>query len=197
MFIQNGMIQPWLEAHGLAEATQVLVYFAVARLGDAPVDGKTELDPEGLTAAWGPLAGAVAARLRAGGLGCRVLDRPAFLDAMLQKLVWICAFMLVGVRHGGCSIGEVESAHAGEVGALIRELLAAGADALGVPVAPDAEPRLMAYARSVASYPTAIKEFAWRNGWFQTLSQQAKKAGKPDPCPIHSSYLEELQLPLT
>lgn len=29
---------------------QVLVYFAVAKLGDAPTDGKTDVNPEGLTA---------------------------------------------------------------------------------------------------------------------------------------------------
>jgi hypothetical protein len=29
---------------------QVLVYFAVAKLGDKPTDGKTDVNPEGLTA---------------------------------------------------------------------------------------------------------------------------------------------------
>ena len=39
----------------------------------------------------------------------QVLDRPAFTRSMLEKLVWICAFMLVGARHGGCTVGEVEA----------------------------------------------------------------------------------------
>ena len=39
----------------------------------------------------------------------QVLDRPAFACSMLEKLIWICAFMLVGARHGGCTVGEVES----------------------------------------------------------------------------------------
>ena len=30
---------------------------------------------------------------------------------MLEKHVWICAFMLVGATHG-CTVGEVESDHA-------------------------------------------------------------------------------------
>lgn len=51
---------------------QVLVYFAVAKLGDAPTDGKTDVNPEGLTAAYGPHAAAVAARLHAAGLSCKV-----------------------------------------------------------------------------------------------------------------------------
>lgn len=72
MFIQNGMLQPWLDDRGLGDNTQVLVYFAVAKKGDAPVDGKTDLNPEGLTAASGRHAAAVAERLAKGGLSCKV-----------------------------------------------------------------------------------------------------------------------------
>lgn len=50
----------------------MLVYFAVAKKGDAPTDGKTDVNPEGLTAAYGPHAAAVAARLHAAGLSCKV-----------------------------------------------------------------------------------------------------------------------------
>jgi hypothetical protein len=35
---------------------------------------------------------------------------------MLEKLVWICAVMLVGARHGGIAVGEVERMHRDEVG---------------------------------------------------------------------------------
>lgn len=132
---------------------QVLVYFAVAKKGDAPTDGRTDANPEGLTAAYGRHARAFAARLHAAGLSCKarqlqaprchraalgwhalaaavptvprpccpwlptsrlptpcrqVLDRPAFTRCMLEKLIWICAFMLVGARHGGCTVGEVQ-----------------------------------------------------------------------------------------
>jgi hypothetical protein len=51
---------------------QVLVYFAVAKKGDAPTDGRTDVNPEGLTAAYGPQAATVAARLHAAGLSCKV-----------------------------------------------------------------------------------------------------------------------------
>lgn len=46
----------------------------------------------------------------------QVLDRPEFTKSMLEKLVWICAFMLVGARHGGCTVGEVESQVGGACG---------------------------------------------------------------------------------
>jgi hypothetical protein len=38
-----------------------------------------------------------------------VLGKAEFTRSMLEKLVWICAFMLVGARHGGCTVGEVEA----------------------------------------------------------------------------------------
>lgn len=72
MFIQNGMLQPWLDSNGLSGCTQALVYFAVAKLGEAPVDGKTRTNPEGLTAVNGPQAQAFSDLLKAGGLSCRV-----------------------------------------------------------------------------------------------------------------------------
>ena len=53
----------------------MLVYFAVAKQGDAPTDGKTDVNPEGLTAAYGRHAAAVAARLHAAGLSCMVRRR--------------------------------------------------------------------------------------------------------------------------
>jgi hypothetical protein len=91
VFIQNGMLAPWLSARGFAPGavTQVLVYFAVAAKGEAPTDGVTDLNPEGLTAAAGPHAAAVAARLRGAGLACAVLEGDAFVASMLEKHVWI------------------------------------------------------------------------------------------------------------
>eukprot|EP00798_Chlamydomonas_sp_ICE-L_P013686 gene13686-19575_t len=89
VFIQNGMLQPWLDSIGLGENTQVLVYFAVAKLGEKPIDGKTDVNPEGLSAAYGKHAAAVAERLTSGGLSCKVLEKEAFTKAMLEKLIWI------------------------------------------------------------------------------------------------------------
>lgn len=44
------MLQPWLDGQGLGDCTQALIYFAVAKMGESPVDGKTRTNPEGLTA---------------------------------------------------------------------------------------------------------------------------------------------------
>lgn len=67
----------------------MLVYFAVAKLGDAPQDGRTDTNPEGLSAATGKHAKAFAARLAGGDLSCKVLDRVQYKKSMLEKLVWI------------------------------------------------------------------------------------------------------------
>lgn len=72
VFFQNGMLDPWFESKGLVDANQVLAYFAVSKLGEPPVDGITDTNPEGLTAAFGSWAPAVAARLQNGGLTCKV-----------------------------------------------------------------------------------------------------------------------------
>ncbi len=102
--------------------------------------------------------------------------------------------MLVGANHGGITVGEVESKHGPEVSALIAELAAAGADDMGLKMEDGATviTRLMAYARAVAHFPTAVKEFEWRNGYFWGLSQGAAKSGKADPCPRHSALLKKV-----
>lgn len=66
------MLEPWFQSKGLCDADQVLAYFAVSKLGEPPIDGKTDTNPEGLTAAFGKWSSAVADRLIAGGLSCKV-----------------------------------------------------------------------------------------------------------------------------
>ncbi|KAE8700593.1 tubby-like protein 8-like [Hibiscus syriacus] len=169
VFFQNGMLEPWLQSKGLNDADQVLAYFAVSKLGEPPTDGKTDTNPEGLTAAYGKWASAIATRLLAGGLSCKVLDKEAFQKQMLEKLIWICAFMLVGARHPGATVGVVEKEYR-------------------------SEDRLCAYARAVAHFPTAVKEFKWRNGWFYSISRRQLLTEKPDPCPLHTAWLKELKV---
>ncbi|KAG6413250.1 hypothetical protein SASPL_125958 [Salvia splendens] len=194
VFFQNGMLEPWFETKGLGDADQVLAYFAVSKLGEPPVDGITDTNPEGLTAAYGKWASAVAGRLRAGGLSCKVLEKEAFQKQMLEKLIWICAFMLVGARHPGATVGAVENEYRSEISALIGELAAAAASEKGLVFEGAIEERLCAYSRAVAHFPTAVKEFKWRNGWFYSLTEKAIAQGKQDPCPLHTSWLKELKI---
>ncbi|KAJ1456983.1 hypothetical protein M885DRAFT_482135 [Pelagophyceae sp. CCMP2097] len=192
VFLQNGMLGDFLEAKGLSDNSVVLVYLAVAKLGEAPTDGTTSENPEGLTTATGKWAPAMQARLAKAGLTCHVREGDDFKVAMLEKHAWICAFMLVGAGHGGCTVGSVESDFAGEFDALATELVDAGSLKLGVAVKPGYLLRLKAYARAVAHFPTAVKEFEWRNGWFFDISKEAVAAGKADPMPLHTKALRAL-----
>uniref|UniRef100_A0A7C9ELP4 Uncharacterized protein n=1 Tax=Opuntia streptacantha TaxID=393608 RepID=A0A7C9ELP4_OPUST len=194
VFFQNGMLEPWFKSKGLDDADQVLAYFAVSKLGEPPVDGKTDTNPEGLTASYGKWASAVAERLHAGGLSCKVLDKEAFQKQMFEKLIWISAFMLVGARHPGATVGIVEKEYRSEVSNLIAELARAAAAEKGIVFDEGMEERLCAYSRAVAHFPTAVKEFKWRNGWFYSISEKAMAAGKPDPCPLHTAWLKELNV---
>ncbi|XP_027167464.1 uncharacterized protein LOC113767539 [Coffea eugenioides] len=194
VFFQNGMLETWFQSKGLSDPDQVLAYFAVSKLGEPPTDGKTDTNPEGLTAAYGKWASAVAGRLLAGGLSCKVLEKEAFQKQMFEKLIWICAFMLVGARHPGATVGIVEKEYRSEVSSLISELAAAAAAGKGIVFEPAMEDRLCAYSRTVAHFPTAVKEFKWRNGWFYSLSDKAIAEGKPDPCPLHTAWLKELNV---
>ncbi|KAL9313902.1 hypothetical protein ACSQ67_019354 [Phaseolus vulgaris] len=194
VFFQNGMMEPWLQRKGLDDANQVLAYFAVSKIGEAPIDGTTDTNPEGLTAAYGKWASVIAARLNAGGLSCKVLDKKEFQKQMLEKLIWICSVMLVGARHGGVSVGVVEKEFRTELSSLIAELASAAASEKGLTFEEAVEERLCAYSRAVAHFPTAVKEFKWRNGWFYSISEKAMVQGNPDPCPLHSQWLKELRI---
>ncbi|KAL2462223.1 hypothetical protein Adt_45643 [Abeliophyllum distichum] len=144
--------------------------------------------------AYGKWASSVAARLHAGGLSCKVLEKGEFQKQMFEKLIWICAFMLVGARHPGATVGVVEKEYRSEVSSLIAELEAAAAAEKGIVFDGAMEDRLCAYSRAVAHFPTAVKEFKWRNGWFYSLSEKAIAQGKSDPCPLHTAWLKELKI---
>ena len=97
-----------------------------------------------------------------------------------------------GARSTAGAVGDVEASHAAQLRPLVDELVAAGEAELGVKLAPGAYDRLAAYGRSVAHFPTAVKEFEWRNGWFYQISKKAAEAGQPDPLPLHTAGLVKL-----
>ena len=68
----------------------------------------------------------------------------------------------------------------------------AGEKELGVELEDAYLARLAAYARAVSHFPTAVKEFPWRNGWFCDLSVKGIQANGQDPLPLHTALLREL-----
>lgn len=186
VFMQNGMLEPLQRKYGLTENTRANIYFAVSKFGADPIDGKTILSPDGLTSVTGKWEGALQARLHKAGLSCKLQKERDFRRANLEKLIWIAAFNLVGAAHGGISMGEVADHHESEITNLCQEMAGMVRFSLTVGMLPDIEKRLLAYARSVKDFPTAIKEFSWRNGYFYAHSQMCLKNGFPDPTPMHT-----------
>jgi hypothetical protein len=79
-----------------------------------------------------------------------------------------------------------------QVELIILELAAAGEKELGVKLDDGLVDRLCAYAESVAHFPTALKEFEFRNGWFlENCTKKEMEKGFVDPCPTHTQWLEE------
>lgn len=158
VFLQNGVLTKFLAANGLESNTQGLIYFAVSKKGEKPIDGITRLNPDGLTAVTGKWANDFAARLKNAGLTCRVLDKQTWTVAMYEKHIWICAMMAIGAKHK-CTVGDVETLHRNEVVDLIEEMMKAITAESGVVFPSGAPDRLCEYAKSVAHFPTALKEF--------------------------------------
>eukprot|EP00287_Rhodomonas_sp_CCMP768_P026083 CAMPEP_0202831702 /NCGR_PEP_ID=MMETSP1389-20130828/17009_1 /ASSEMBLY_ACC=CAM_ASM_000865 /TAXON_ID=302021 /ORGANISM="Rhodomonas sp., Strain CCMP768" /LENGTH=331 /DNA_ID=CAMNT_0049505463 /DNA_START=14 /DNA_END=1009 /DNA_ORIENTATION=- len=187
---QNGYIEDFLRSKNVFDdSTKVLVYMAVAKLGEKPTDGITDLNPEGLTAATGKWSGQVAARLRSGDMTCNVLDEDEFRASMMEKLMWISAFMLLGVHHGGITVGDVESKHRTDFDKMVTEMATCLKEARGIALKDGTVERLCAYARSVAHFPTALKEFEWRNKFWLDITREREAAGKPDLTPFHTELL--------
>uniref|UniRef100_A0A7S1BEL7 Uncharacterized protein n=1 Tax=Corethron hystrix TaxID=216773 RepID=A0A7S1BEL7_9STRA len=194
-FLQNGMLGDLINGDfGLPDdTTQCLLYLAVPVVGADPVDGITEINPEGLTCATGKWASELATRLERGSLRCNLKGGENFLAAALEKHIFICATNLSGQINGDLTVGEVYGQeYADYCRDLIEELIAAGSRKAGVDLAPGTFERLVAYGRSVPDYPTGIKEFQWRNGWFYDITKRARDLEEPDPLPLHTAALKKI-----
>lgn len=86
VFLQNGVLSTFLKANGLQDASQALIYYGIAKKNDVPIDGKTELNPEGLTSVTGKWAEDFSERMKQAGLSCKILEREKFSQAMVREL---------------------------------------------------------------------------------------------------------------
>ncbi len=174
VFVQNGMLRPWLAANGLQDATRGLLFFAVQARGAA-------IDPGPPSPFFGRHAAAVVAELAALDVPAEVVDAPQFAAWELEKLLWNCIFGLLCQAHD-CPVGGVLTAHRDEIAALNAELLAVGQQALGVELDSAAVlQRLVEYSAAIPQNRAAVKEWPWRNGWFV-----AEAARQGVALPVHA-----------
>ncbi len=159
VFVQNGMLDPWLEDHGLEGNTRGLLFFAVGTRGGA-------VEPGGVSRFTGAHANAMALWLESLGLRAEVIGRRSFSAVMLEKLIWNTAFGLLCERHD-VDVSGVLDEHAAELAALSRELSAVGRAALGIDLDDGTLlANLRAYSSSIPRTRAGVKEWPWRGGWF-------------------------------
>lgn len=92
VFLQNGILTDYLQGKGLENNTQALIYFAISKKGEKPIDGITDLNPEGLTAVTGEWAEDFAQRMKQANLTCNVYDYKTWEAAM------VCFLLLISLR---------------------------------------------------------------------------------------------------
>jgi len=179
VFVQNGMVRDWLGEHSLQGATRGLLFFAVPSRGAPIEDGP----PSVFT---GPHAATLAAWFGRMGLPARELDWARFTAVELEKLVWNSAFGLLCQRYK-VDVGTVCDHHADELRALVDELRVLGRKTMSVDIPLDVlYDKLVAYSRTIPRYQGAVKEWPWRNGWFELA---AERHGYD--APVHRRLLDE------
>lgn len=128
VFIQNGMLLPWLETHGLQHNTQVLLYMSATEDGEVTDGGRIVV--------YGPHSSHVVQLLQHGGVSCKQLGSWAeYRSAMVVKLLWSCIFWLLSAGLGGATVGSIVQQRAGAVDDLVSELLPIAAQYLSDTVA--------------------------------------------------------------
>lgn len=178
VFVQNGMVQPWLAEHGLAGSTQGVLYVAVPKVGDTPVGGGTSVFT-------GPWAEELAGLLAGGGISAEAVGPEAYAREVAVKLAWICTFGLLG-EATGARVGQVATVHSDDVRALCEELQPLLAREPGLDLDATAlSERLLAYGRSIPHFPSRLKEWRWRNGWVVSAAAAHGLA-----LPLHTAWLE-------
>jgi hypothetical protein len=166
VFLQNGMIRPWLTAHGLGGATRGILFVAVPERGAPLVAG-------GVTPLWGPHADAVAAWLRALDVPAAAVSPLEFANIELEKLLWSVIFGVLG-QATGLTVGAIASGRRADVAELVRELAPLARGVLGADVGEeDLTERLCAYSASIPGWRSSLREGSWRHGWFVDAAAEA------------------------
>lgn len=182
IFVQNGMLQTWLERHQLQHCTQALLYVAVSSVGDKPIDG-------GRSVVTGPHAETLVWMMSQLGLQCTAISRRGFMMEMLEKLLWNCVFGLLSEAFG-LPVGTVVEEHRSVVQALTEELLTIACVELSIDPSTiqqeDLVERLCGYSLSIPNYEGKVKEWPWRNGWF--VERQVVENS------VHQQYLQKVGL---
>jgi hypothetical protein len=180
VFVQNGVIGPWLADQRLGDCTRAILFFAATGGGALPQPGPFP------SVVSGPQALTVVRWLVRCGVPAHAVEWPSLVAAEVEKLLWIVAFGALCQRYQ-CDLGTACSEHAEELAALVRELqrLLRATHNVDIEHAWLLD-RLVRYSRSIPTWTPRIKEWGWRNGWFVA---EALRLGVPTP--VHGRLLWE------
>ena len=171
IFVQNGMLQSWLVEQQLMNCTQSLLYFAVAKKGDIPVDG-------GRTVIMGKWAVAFQKLLSVGNIYSEVVSKDIFDVSMCSKYLWICV-MGVLCDYYDSTVGEVFVNHSDSITELTMECIAIVSQHTGISLDERLIIEINDYTKTIPHYRCSVKEWAWRNGWLWEREQS----------PVHKKFL--------
>jgi len=190
VFLQNGMIAPWLETKGLQDNTRALVYFGASK----NEMGELRIKDGGQTVVTGRYAAHMTWLLTQYGFKCQDLQSTMFQQKIAEKLLWSTIFWVMCEALEGITVGQVVASYRPQVRELVAELLplievtlpAEAAEALEVE---GATHNLCEYSNAIChavpSVQMALAEFEWRNGW---LLSQAKTE-------LHMEWLRKAKVP--
>ena len=177
VFVQNGMLDTFLETRGREGNTRGLLYFAVPTRGIEP-------RPGGESVFSGPHADSMATLFHALELGAESVTKQDFSNEMASKLIWNCVFgLLCDVFES--TVGAICDENRDAVQGLVAELVTV-ANA-GIHTTLDAEittASLINYSMSISTYRGALKQWQWRNGWFTDAAQRLRIN-----TPLHDQFL--------
>ena len=176
VFVQNGMYQDLLKSAGGEQATLMLIFFAIQKKGDTPIDGKG-------TVVTGRHAALVCEHLTSAGIDVKAIKKQDFQKVMFEKLLWNSVFGLF-CRIYNSSVGELVRNHYAEMESLTNELIEICESYSNVELPDNIFESMCHYSMKVSSYRGDVKEWEWRNGWF--LSQERS--------PIHLAFLQQAKL---
>jgi ketopantoate reductase len=164
VFVQNGMLRPWLEDHGLGENPRGVLWVAVPKKGDPPVPG-------GESPFVGRHAALLADLLQRNGVDAAAVNASTFAREEAVKLAWICVYGPLGSATGA-KVGVLADQHRADARALSDELHPLLQHQPGLDLDPAALfDRLQDYSARIPHFSAAVKEWRWRNGWQLALAQ--------------------------
>jgi ketopantoate reductase len=167
VFIQNGMLSPFLEKLSPSYAARAILYFAVSKKGE-------EAKPGGDTLVCGEKAELLQSYFEQMNIPSKVVSKDEMAKVEMEKLLWNSIMGLLGEYYEE-SVGETVEKHWDVVDGLLEELLPIIKKETEISFAlQEISESLKAYSKEVAHFNARIKEWEWRNQWFFTAMQNTQ-----------------------